>query len=59
MTTTPEIIADSVKYLATTAAIFLGWKALLAYWSERLRVFGCEVVPGLKGVTPKEEERTR
>ena len=53
-----QIAADTTKYLATVAALFFGWKALLAYWAARLPVFGCEIVPGLKGITPKEERET-
>lgn len=55
MTDKYAILASLIQYLATTAALFFGWKALLAYWTERLKVYGCEVLPGLRGVTPREE----
>lgn len=57
--TNVAIAADVVKYLATTAAVFFGWKLLLTYWTARLPVFGCEPIPGLSGVTPAETEARR
>ena len=59
MTQAWPILADLVKYLATVIAAYLAWKDLLAYWKERLPIFGCEVIPGLRGITPKEERQVQ
>lgn len=53
-----QIVSQTILGLATIAGVFMGWRVLFGYLTERLRYKGAELVPGT-GITRKADDEVQ